>query len=195
MSFPTTEYLQLPMLDLVCFNVYLESETPFAAYLARLQTVAGERPLLITEIGLDSRRNGLADQARSLSWQLTSAFAGGCAGAFVFAWTDEWFRGGYEIEDWDFGLTDRKRCPKPALAAVRDAFAAVPFPPDREWPRISVVVCSYNGARTIRDCLEGASTLDYPNYEVVWADVDTVDGARCHRLHIVVWDGRGAFYD
>src|SRR5438132_1185604 len=69
-NFPTTEYLQLPMLDLVCFNVYLEAQTPFAAYIARLQTVAGERPLLITEIGLDSRRNGLREQARSLGWQL-----------------------------------------------------------------------------------------------------------------------------
>ena len=44
-------------------------------------------------------------------------FAGGCAGAFVFAWTDEWFRGGYDIDDWDFGLTTRDRRPKPALAA------------------------------------------------------------------------------
>src|SRR5436309_4893603 len=24
----------------------------------------------------------------------------GCAGVFVFAWTDEWHRGGYDIADW-----------------------------------------------------------------------------------------------
>ena len=47
-----------------------------------------------------------------------AAFDGGCAGLFVFAWTDEWYRGGAEIADWDFGLVRRDRTPKPALAAV-----------------------------------------------------------------------------
>ena len=36
-NYPTTEYLQLPCLDLLCFNVYLESQQRFEAYLARLQ--------------------------------------------------------------------------------------------------------------------------------------------------------------
>ena len=49
-------------------------------------------------------------------------FAPGCAGAFVFAWTDEWYRGGQDIDDWEFGLTDRQRRPKPALAAAREAY-------------------------------------------------------------------------
>src|SRR5215210_3708234 len=31
-NYPTTEYLQLPFLDIVCFNVYLESEERLAAY-------------------------------------------------------------------------------------------------------------------------------------------------------------------
>src|SRR5437879_5500275 len=83
-----------------------------------------------------------------------SAIAG-CAGAFAFAWTDEWHRAGAEVDDWAFGLTDRARCPKPALASVRKAFAQVPFPSGLRWPRISVVVCTYNGHRTIRDCFEG----------------------------------------
>ena len=30
-----------------------------------------------------------------------------------------------------------------------------------------MVVCSYNGERTIRDCLQGLRKLDYPNYEVI----------------------------
>ena len=42
-NYPTTEYLQLPFLDLVCFNVYLESQSPFDAYLDRLQNLAGNR--------------------------------------------------------------------------------------------------------------------------------------------------------
>src|SRR6266540_3174403 len=93
-NYPTTEYIRLPFLDFVCFNVYLESEERLTAYLARLQNLAEDRPLVMTEIGLDSRRHGLEVQASALDWQVRSAFAAGCAGAFVFAWTDEWFRGG-----------------------------------------------------------------------------------------------------
>src|SRR5919201_6472619 len=137
-NYPTTEYLQLPFLDLVCFNVYLEAQDRLEAYLARLQNIAGDRPLLMSEIGLDSLRNGRDAQARSLAWQIRSTFAAGCAGAFVFAWTDEWYRAGAEVDDWAFGLTDRGRCPKPALASVCKAFAQVPFPPGLRWPRISV---------------------------------------------------------
>lgn len=174
-NFPTTEYLQLPFLDLVCFNVYLETRERLEAYLARLQNLAAEKPLLMAEIGLDSRRNGLQKQAESIEWQVRTAFAAGCAGAFAFAWTDEWHRGGHDIDDWDFGLVTRDRRPKPALAAVRRAFGEVPFPADTKWPRISVVVCSYNGSRTIRDTMEGLKRLEYPNFEVIVVNDGSTD--------------------
>jgi len=96
-NYPSTEYLDVPSVDLVCFNVYLERPERFEAYLQRLHTLAGERPLVLAEIGLDSRRNGLEEQARAIDWQLRGAFASGCAGAFVFAWTDDWHRGGEEV--------------------------------------------------------------------------------------------------
>jgi len=174
-NFPTTEYLQLPFLDFVCFNVYLESQQRLEAYLARLQNLADERPLLMAEIGLDSRSHGEQSQADSLQWQIQSVFRSGCVGTFVFAWTDEWYRGGYDIEDWDFGLTTRQRHEKPALAAVAKAFDAAPFPADTAWPAISVVVCSYNGARTIRDTLEGLQRLTYPDYEVIVVNDGSTD--------------------
>ncbi len=175
-NYPTTEYLDLSFLDLVCFNVYLESEERLGAYLARLQNVAGDRPLLMSEIGLDSLRQSEDVQAEVLDWQVRTTFAAGCAGAFIFAWTDDWYRAGADVEDWRFGLTDRKREPKPALAAVREAMAEVPFPKRMPWPRISVIVCSYNGARTIRDCFEGLLTLEYPNFEVIVVDDGSRDG-------------------
>jgi glycosyltransferase involved in cell wall biosynthesis len=174
-NYPTTEYLQLSFLDLICFNVYLEVPEKLEAYLARLQNIAGEKPLLMAEIGLDSQRNGEYAQATSLHWQIQIAFAGGCAGAFVFAWTDEWYRGGYDIEDWDFGITTRARKPKTALSVVRKAYAEAPFSVDGNWPLISVVVCSYNGARTIRDTLEGLRELAYPNYEVIVVNDGSTD--------------------
>jgi GT2 family glycosyltransferase len=165
-NYPTTEYLQLPFLDVVCFNVFLESQERFEAYVARLQHIAGDRPLLITELGLDTLRHGAAAHDR-VARQIRAAFAAGCAGVCVFAWTDEWHRGGHDIRDWAFGLTDRDRRPKPGLAAVGRALADAPFPRDARWPRVSVVVCSRNGSRTIRECLEGLRRIEYPDYEVI----------------------------
>jgi O-antigen biosynthesis protein len=174
-NYPTTEYLQLPFLDFVSFNVYLEEQQRLEAYLARLHNIADNRPVLMGEIGLDSRRNGEAAQGHSLTWQIRTALASGCVGAVVFSWTDEWFTGGYEIEDWDFGLTDRDRRPKPALAAVREAFAEAPLSADLPWPRVSVIVCSHNGERTLPDCLEGLLELEYPDFEVIVVDDGSTD--------------------
>src|SRR5262249_13442812 len=155
--------------------VYLESQERFEAYIARLHNLAGDRPLVMTEMGLDSRRHGKDTQAHTLDWQIRTAFAAGCSGAFVFAWTDEWYRGGYDIEDWDFGLTTRNRQSKPALLAVAAAYADAPFSDEIQWPSISVIVCTYNGARTLRNCLEGVKSLKYPNYEVIVVDDGSED--------------------
>jgi GT2 family glycosyltransferase len=173
-NYPSTEYLELPFLDLVCYNVYLERQSALDAYLSRLQNIAADRPMILSEIGLDALRNGELAQAQSLDWQIRTAFAGGCAGVFVFSWTDEWHRAGAQVDDWAFGLTDCERRSKPALAAVRQAFADLPFS-DISWPHISVVVCTYNGSRTIRDCLEGLARLDYPNFEVIVVDDGSTD--------------------
>ena len=194
-NYPTTEYLRLPFLDLLCFNVYLESQERFDAYLARLQNLAGDRPLVMSELGLDSLRNGEDVQARSLDWQVRTAFAAGCAGVFVFSWTDEWYRHGQGVGDWAFGLTREDRSPKPALAAVREAIAEVPLPPHLPWPRVSVVVCTYNGSRTIRDCLDGASRLAYPDYEVIVVDDGSSDAtaviARQYDCRLIQTENRG----
>jgi GT2 family glycosyltransferase len=174
-NYPSTEYLDLPFLDFVSFNVFLESRAPLAAYLARLQHIAGERPLVLTEVGLDSLRNGDAAQARTIDWQIRTSFAEGCAGLYVYSWTDEWYRAGEDVFDWKFGLTDRDRRPKPALAAAEAAFRDTPFSAEIRWPRMSVVVCTYNGQRTIRDCLEGVRRLRYPDFEVIVVNDGSTD--------------------
>src|SRR2546425_8472227 len=125
-NYPTTEYLRLPFLDFVCFNVYLDSQDRFEAYLARLQNIAGDRPLLMSELGLDSLRHSESAQARSLDWQVRTAFAAGCAGVFVFALTHEWYRHGDDVQDWELGPTRPGRAPKPAPGAVRQTVAESP---------------------------------------------------------------------
>jgi glycosyltransferase involved in cell wall biosynthesis len=166
-NYPSTEYLRLPEADLLAFNVYLERRGMLERYLARLQNLADDRPLLLAEIGLDSRTNGVEMQAEILRWQIETCMEAGCAGTFVFAWTDEWHRGGYEILDWDFGLVTREREPKSALEVVSDAFAPVPEDDAFATPRMSVVVCTYNGSATLEGCLEAAQALEYPDYEVI----------------------------
>ncbi len=194
-NFPTTEYLDLPFLDFVCFNVYLEQRERLESYLAQLQNLAGDRPLVMAEIGLDSSRKGESQQAEVLEWQIRTIFAAGCAGLFVFSWTDEWHRGGFDIEDWDFGLTQRNRRPKPALAAVRSAFADAPFPRQIKWPRISVIVCSCNGASTLVECLRELQKLEYPNYEVIVVDDGSRDDtgliARQYPVQLISTENRG----
>ena len=166
-NFPTTEYLQLPFVDFLSFNVYIEHQPALKSYLARLHNLAGERPLVMAEIGLDSRRNGENLQATVLEWQVGTAFQSGCAGAFVFAWTDEWHRGGHAIDDWDFGIVDRERRPKQALPAVERAFQRVYRDDVMDLPSVSVVVCSYNGAKWLPGCLDALEHVDYPDYEVI----------------------------
>jgi glycosyltransferase involved in cell wall biosynthesis len=174
-NYPTTEYLDLSFLDFDCFNVYLETPEKLSGYLARLHNIAGSRPLVLAEVGLDSLRNGEERQAQTLAWQCQLIFGQGCAGMFVFAWTDEWWRGGSNIDDWDFGLVDRQRNPKPALAAVSQALRAVPMGDEQNLPFISVVVCSYNGSATIRDCLNGLQHVQYPHFEVIVVNDGSTD--------------------
>ncbi len=175
-NFPPTEFLDLSFFDVCSFNVYLHREQELRAYLARLQHIAGHKPLLLAEAGADSIREGEDGQAAITAMHIRAAFAEGACGAVAYAWTDEWWRGGHDIDDWRFGLVDRDRRPKPAAAAVARAFAGAPFSAEVKatWPRVSVVVCAYNAADTLEDNLTSLDNLTYPDYEVIVVN----DGSR-----------------
>ena len=191
-NYPPTEFLDLDGFDLCAFNVYLHREAALRGYLERLQHVAGDKPLLLAEAGSDSLREGLDAQARITAMHLRCAFEEGACGAVAYAWTDEWWRGGRLVDDWAFGLVDVDRAPKPALAAAMQVFSDAPFPPATRvrWPSVSVVVCAYNAADTLDDCLTSLDALTYPDAKVIVVDDgssdDTATIARQHPdVHVI----------
>ena len=178
-SYPPTEYLLPQNTDFTTLNVYLHRRDDFERYLARLQNLAEDKPLLLGEFGMDTIRHPEEEQAEMLRWHVESVVRGGLAGTIIYSWTDEWFRGGQEITDWAFGLTTRERQPKQAYGTIKALFAGeapmsakVPLP---HYPKVSVIVCSYNGAKTLDRCLQSLKELDYPDYEVILVDDGSKD--------------------
>lgn len=184
-SYPPTEYLLPQNVDFYTFNVYLERRPDFERYLARLQNLAEDKPLILGEFGLDTMRKGEEMQAEVLDWHLDSVVRGGAAGTIFFSWTDEWFTGGHEITDWEFGLVTRDRRPKKAFEVLRKKLAGdEPITSRvklRSYPKVSVIVCSYNGAKTLGDCLRALDAVNYPDFEIVLVD----DGSKDDTQEIV----------
>ena len=175
-NFPPTEFLQPLEVDFLTFNLYLHGRRPFENYLARLQMLADGKPLLLGEFGMDARREGEDARCEFFRWQVPAACRSGVAGAVVFSFTDDWHRGGEQVDGWEMGLTTRERTPKPAFQAVQEAFSQAPGFPLPRTPRVSVVVATYNGERTLRACLESLRRLNYPDYEVLVVDDGSADG-------------------
>lgn len=173
-SYPSTEYLEPANADFTAMNVYLEHENDYRAYLRRLHHVAGDRPLMVSEFGLDSRRNGPERQAETLAWAARATRESGAAGLAVYAWSDRWWNAGQEVSDWDFGLIDREGNPKPALAAIRKAFAETPEP--AQAPSFSVIVCCRDGRERIGACLASLRRLKGPEPEIIVVDDGSTDG-------------------
>ncbi len=174
-NYPSTEYLDLSFLDFISFNVYLHREEDFRRYLTHLMAQAGELPLVLSETGMDTIREGEDHQAELLAWQGRAAFELGLAGFIVFAFTDEWHRGGSEITDWAFGLTRRDRSSKPAFDAIQKVFVSEIPPALATAPKASVIVASYNAASTLGACLDALKQLNYQEYETVVVDDGSTD--------------------
>ena len=94
-SYPPTEYLDLSFLDFMTFNVYLHDRAVFRDYVFRLHNLAGDRPLVLGELGMDTLRHGHAEQARLLADHLRETALLGLPATYVFSWTDDWHTGGH----------------------------------------------------------------------------------------------------
>ena len=178
-TFPPTEYLLPQNVDFFCFNVYLHNQRDFERYLLRLQNLTEERPLILGEFGMDTIRHSQDEQAEMLGWHIESVAKCGLAGTILFSWTDEWFTGGQEVPDWAFGIVTRDRQPKKSYYALKEKFgqdnSTLPHRALTESPLVSVIVCSYNGGRTLARCLESLAKINYPNYEVILVDDGSTD--------------------
>jgi hypothetical protein len=173
-NFPPTEYLDVDAFDVCAFNVYLHREPDLRAYWRGCSTSRASgrccwpkpAPTASARARRSSPHHREPHPHRVCRRRLR---------AIAFSWTDEWWRGGQTVHDWTFGLVDAARQPKPALAAVREAFADAPFAPESGVvAKVSVVVCAYNAADTIDDCLASLGALTYPNFEVIVVN----DGSR-----------------
>ena len=175
-NFPSTEFLQLDFVDFYTLNVYLLERRAFSAYLDRMLIQTKGKPLLLGEVGEDSFHNGEDRQAEVLDWTVPMALEKGACGVCVFSWTDEWVVGSLRVEDWAFGIVDAARRPKKGYEIVRRRFDEQATLQGRErWPRVSVVVCNYNGARTLDETLRSLEKLDYPDFEIIYVDDGSTD--------------------
>ncbi len=172
-NYPSTEYLEPENADFTAFNIYLENEANFRSYLKRLHHIAGDRPLVISEFGLDSQRNGLAQQAATLHWANRAALQLETAGMTIYAWSDRWWNNSAEVLDWDFGLLDRQGNAKPALAAL--AISPEPIPSSSSV-FFSVIVCTRDGRQRIGNCLTAILAMAGGGFETVVVDDGSTDG-------------------
>lgn len=179
-NFPPTEYLLPRAVDFYSYNVYLHDPKNLQAYLARLQNLAEEKPLILSEFGMDTIRHSEDEQADLLNAHYETVFRSGLSGTIIFSWTDEWYTNDIEVEDWAFGLVKRDRTPKKAYHRLKEKIipqgkSVIDKYPLAKYPMVSVVVCSYNGGQTLRPCMESLQKLNYPNYEVILVDDGSTD--------------------
>jgi glycosyltransferase involved in cell wall biosynthesis len=180
-NFPPTEYLLPSEVDFYSYNVYLHRRRDLVNYLSRLQNLAGDKPLILSEFGMDTIRHPEEEQAALLAEHVTTVFESGLAGTFIFSWTDEWFTDGVDVTDWAFGIVTTERKPKASYGALQPLLKNPERPlyqrfiPQVKLPKVSIVVCSYNGARTLHDCMTSLQDLHYPDYEIILVDDGSKD--------------------
>ncbi len=174
-NYPSSEYLEPANADFTGFNIYLEDRDAYSGYLPRLHHLAGDRPVLISEFGVDSGTHGVDIQNEMLVWARQEALDAGMAGTTIFAWSDRWRVGEREVEGWKFGVTGADGCEKFPVSEIGEVSLG-----EFEMPRISVILCVYNGVERVGKAIESlaASVVRYPDYEVIVVDDGSTDGTQ-----------------
>ena len=176
-SHPMSEYRSLDSLDFLTFNVFLERQADFRRHLTRVQHLAGERPLVLGEVGYHAvdGSSGEEMQAEVLAWQLETALERGVAGACVYSWTDEWWVGDAAVEDGGSASPGGRPLTAAGLGPGLRVECQVGLGPAFPWPTMTVVIYAYNATVPIDECLRHTCSLDYPGLEIIVIDDGSTD--------------------
>jgi hypothetical protein len=149
-NWPPTKNLNFTFFDLSAFNVYPVWPPEVVAhgygnYISTfLQPIAGKKPLLVTEFGVNSLEAGEDDQARITGQCWKDLIQAGSCGGVVFSFADEWWKN-YDNpvgadQWWDrrpaandemthdadpeeyYGIVHSDRSPKPVFRTVEKMF-------------------------------------------------------------------------
>lgn len=159
-NWPVTKDFEPSFLDVVSFNLYptWPREVVVHGYGDYIQDVlkplAGKRPLLITEFGMNTLESSPERQASTLR-ECWKAISSSTAGGVVFEFSDEWWKNydnpiappdywhrkfapddekSHDLDPEEYyGIYSTDRRPKPAAQAVREMFAPRGFTVKQAW--------------------------------------------------------------
>ena len=191
-NYPTDEYLELFSWTSCVQRVPRVAVEP--AGVSRPPSESCWQPTTdLTELGLDSRSHGEFAQARALDWQIRTAFAAGCAGAFVFAWTDS---GIEEVTTFGTGILVSRtgNAGRSRYSHRPQGLCGVPFQPRESWPGFPSSSALQRGAhdpslpRGIQNC--GMQTTKSSSSMTVSTD-RTAEIARDYPVRVISTENRG----
>jgi hypothetical protein len=170
-NFPPTEFLDLSFFDVCAFNVYLHREPELTAYLARLQHIAGHKPLLLAEAGADSIREGEDGQAAITSMHIRAA----SAKAHAARWRSPGPTNGGEAGStcttgrsaWSIatGSRSRRRQRSPKRSPTRRSpRSSARRGPAYRWSSVPTTLPTRSRTTSSR-----SSQLTYPDFEIIWS--------------------------
>ncbi len=168
-GYPPSDAVAPKDADFCALNLYPKDRQALRRFLQRGMQWAGERPLLLSEIGLDAGSHGENQQAEFLAAVQEESNRAGNAGFFWFALTDRWWRSGQSVSGWHFGLFTAAGTKRPAAEMMHAEPSAA-----KVCLKVTIVVCVRDGALHIGSCLKSLLQIEYPNLEIVVVD----DGSR-----------------
>jgi len=176
-NYPPTKWITPRNADVVAFNIYLEHRGDFARLLPHLHLLAGDRPLLISEFGVNIPDAGEAVQREVFDWSFREAHESRASGLCWFTWSASWRKQDGTAHDyWDFGLVTRDGEERLALQASREFLAELGGHAEkRERDSVAVVVCTRNGEARIAACVDSLLASRHPIDEIVVVDDGSTD--------------------
>ena len=175
-NFPSTEYLDTRLHS----TSSPSTSTCTASRVPALPLAPAEprrrQPLVLTEFGIDSIRDGENVQAEMLSWHAPRASSWAWPGRASSPTPTSGSRAATTITDWAFGLVTASAAEAGRSRRSRRSTAATRCRPCPDYPKVSVVICAYNAEPHHATAASSrCRTLDYPDFEVIVVNDGSTD--------------------